>query len=315
MGCVGVSTWAGLHGQNYVPNPDFEQHDDCSGGVTYSILSDWSVPMGCIESTYFNACAPPPNDIYLGVPLNINGYEPAHSGVGYITSKPFTTVSSNYRNYVAVTLSSNLPAGEHCVRFWMSLCDSSSFKTNTFHALLTFGFPAVYDDQDSTWAEDAQVTFNTSEVDGNGWYLMQGSFTSTETLRRLTLGSFLKGQALLDDTTFLGYHYMLPSFFAGYYIDDVYVGPCDVAIPETRHRAALELFPNPATDVIRVSLGDAQVDYLEVLNTVGAVVLHQPAGSSSMNLDVSGLVPGPYMVRAIVDGRPIATRSFVRIED
>src|SRR6187455_216381 len=141
----------------------------------------------------------------------------------------YASYSDDPQVFVTVTLTENLLPGEHCVRFWMSLCDSSSFKTNTFHALLTFDFPSVQDGQDSAWAAQAQVTFNTSSVDGNGWYLMEGSFISPTWLRRLTLGNFLKGQDLLDDTTFLGYHHVLPSYFAGYYIDDVYVGPCEVA--------------------------------------------------------------------------------------
>jgi hypothetical protein len=231
--------------QNLVPNGDLETHGDCSAGADFGMLTYWSVPYGCVEGMYANACTPPPNDIYFGVPQNILGYEPAYSGVGYLALRTFTTIETNSQRYVYSTLYDPLVAGQtYCVRLWMSRCDSSSFSTDTFHALLTVLIPDVNQNQDTTWAQDAMVTFNTSAVDEQGWYLLEGSFVAAGGERRLTLGDFLLDEAILADTTFLGYHYQAP-YYAGYYIDDVYLGPCDVSVPEHSTTRPAFVYPNP----------------------------------------------------------------------
>jgi hypothetical protein len=231
--------------QNLVPNGDFETHGDCADGADFGMLTYWSVPYGCVEAGYANACTPPPNDIYFGVPQNILGYELAHSGVGYLALRTFTTAELNTQGYVYSTLYDPLVAGQtYCVQLWMSRCDSASFKTDTFHALLTELIPDVNDDQDTGWAQDAAVTFNTSGVNENGWYLLEGSFIAVGGERRLTLGNFLLDEAILADTTFIGYHYQAP-YYAGYYIDDVYLGPCDIGVPERSGKQPALVYPNP----------------------------------------------------------------------
>jgi hypothetical protein len=169
-------------------------------------LNYWLIPLGCVGPPYFNLCTPPPNDIYLGVPANVMGNEPAHGGQGYLALITYTTAFENYKSYVTATFSPPLSAGEYCVHFWLSLGDSSTWRTNTFHGLVSTLIPEVDNDEDSLWAQTAQLTFSTSNVGSNGWSLMEGSFVALGGERRLTLGNFLKGEALLADTEFIAWH-------------------------------------------------------------------------------------------------------------
>ena len=287
--------------QNFAPNPDFEAHGDCSAGADWGIILDWTVPLGCVEAGYLNACTPPPLDIYQGVPANFLGYEPAHSGVGYISVRPFSYTNPDPKSYATATLTTNLPPGEHCVRFWMSLADSSKCRTNTFHALLTYSFPEVLADQDSTWAQDAQVTFNTSAVDGNGWYLMQGSFTTTETLRRLTLGNFLKGAELLADTVTMSHSETWPTG-ANYYIDDVFVGPCDVAVPEFHSTKHVTIAPNPVQQgmpIVVSGSGSEGCAGWHILSGSGLQVAQGSAArtAGALRIPTDGLAAGSYLLQ------------------
>ena len=230
--------------QNRVPDPGFEILDDCTFGPSYSELTYWYVPSGCVSSAYFNACAPSPNEVYLGVPQNVRGYETAHGGQGYATIMTYRADMANAQIYLTTTFSPPLAAGQaYCIQFWLSLCDSSSFRTNTMHALVTSRIPTASNDGDSTWAQAAQVTFNTSDVGTDGWVLMQGSFIAQGLEQRLTLGNFLKNAAILADTTFIAYH--TAPYYADYYIDDVYLGTCDVGVTEAPDPFEAAVYPDP----------------------------------------------------------------------
>lgn len=91
--------------------------------------------------------------------------------------------------------------------------------------------------------------------------------------------------------------------------------PTENSLPET----SLQLFPNPATDqtVIRFSLPEKSEVSLTITNTMGAVIRRlvqekYVAGTHEVNLNVSGLCQGIYVVSLQTDQKLVTTRLMVR---
>ena len=60
----------------------------------------------------------------------------------------------------------------------------------------------------------------------------------------------------------------------------------------------LAVSPNPATGLVKVSFGslDARDGSVEMVNALGAMVMHQQTGSAEMQLDFSALEKGVYLL-------------------
>ena len=60
----------------------------------------------------------------------------------------------------------------------------------------------------------------------------------------------------------------------------------------------LAVYPNPATGLVKVSFGslDARDGSVEMVNALGAMVMHQQTGSAEMQLDFSALEKGVYLL-------------------
>lgn len=311
VGPLGVMFCLLLHGtaagQNLVPNDSYEIQSDCSSGPEYEFLQHWTVPFGCSYPGYCNACAQPPLDVYLGVPQNLRGFEYAHTGQAYIMLQPYGSSLSYQRSFATVQLYEELETGmEYCVSFWMSWCDSSTHRSHTFHALFTPQVPFASDDNDTTFAGDAQVVFNTATVDGNGWYQMEGSFIAEGGERRITLGDFLRGEALLADLDSIGDFGSLPPN-AAYYIDDVYVARCDVGQPERARATALTVWPNPVEQGTPIAChwpsvqGSLRWQFLSIRGELIAEGRLAPGADGQVALPTEALIPGCYQL-ILMDG-------------
>lgn len=131
---VGLITSASA--QNLVPNPSFEIYDHCPpptlgiGGPLEAI--PW-ISAGPGTADYFNGCADP---MWRGVPYNFQGYQPAHSGIGY-AGIYFRTDVGSYREYIQAQLLQPLVAGVcYKVGFWINNANESC-GCNQVGAVLT----------------------------------------------------------------------------------------------------------------------------------------------------------------------------------
>ncbi len=302
-----------LAAQNLPPNASFEQiSTDCIGGVDYISVVDWETPECGTGLVYFNECN---NSIapYVGMPQNDYGYADAHLGGAFCGIIPFSypIVGGNFKCYGSVSFSEPLVQGAtYCLRFYLSLGDSSAYTTSALHAFMWYGLPSTCGYNDTLWDENAAVTYDLSVVGADGWTLMEGSFVADGGEVNLTLGSFLYGADI--DTMVTGI-VQQPTPMAMYYIDDVYLGPCDIGVEEEQGGGRMELFPNPAIDELRASFRDGRPRELQVVNTVGVEVLRKSIISSTVSLDVSLLAPGPYQVRVHEPRLPVLTRGFVKV--
>lgn len=98
------------------------------------------------------------------------------------------------------------------------------------------------------------------------------------------------------------------------YCKNVSVDYC-TAIEEIENLSAMSLFPNPADDVLNISLefGSAQDAQISIVNMSGQIVETITTGvitNYSNAIDISGLAAGVYMVR-VSSGNQATIRNFV----
>ncbi len=296
------------HAQNLVPNGDFEAHGDCTNGPMDGGVDHWDAPLCVGGPSYFNACATP-DFLSNDVPTNDYGTQPAHSGEGYIGCVTYVHPSGNPSRYAMVELDSTLTAGvEYCVRFMVSLGDIASFRTNTLHAYFTHAPLIACDARDTVWADFAQVSFDASPMTDTSWSLMEGSFVAFGNEQFLTLGNMFHGPAIFADTTFIAWNG--PPYLCPIYIDDVFVGRCDVGIQEEKD-THLWVYPNPAADVLHIEIPQERAGagaQLEILDALGRVQYSGWMNSAREMVDLSAISSGIYIVRVLAEGRTFTTQ-------
>lgn len=289
-----------LVGQNLVPNSGFEDYNgDCAAGVGFQLLQSWNAPDCGLDPLYFNSCVQPP--FFSDLPMNPYGFQHAHGGDGYCIVAPFIYDEGNPQLYMSIDLAQALVAGEqYCISLWLSLADSATFTTPTFHAFLWYGLPSICNYNDTAWDTYAVATFNTSLVDSVGWHLMQSSFTASGAESNLTLGCFSEDDEL--DTVQIGWHEWTLNF-AGYYIDDVYLGDCAYAgVAEETSAHELSVFPNPALRgqevTVRCSCTSKEHQW-SIADLTGRAVgmVSRDRNAEAMTLSTVSLKPGAYMIQ------------------
>ncbi|MGB4849243.1 MAG: hypothetical protein WBP41_15065, partial [Saprospiraceae bacterium] len=213
-------------GQNLVPNPDFETFTSCpssigTGGFFQAIPWE-SGNFGTID--YFNAC-----DIsgIVGVPINVFGNQPAHSGVAY-AGLGVRSQSIDYHEYLQAPLDQPLVSGvTYHVSFYINLSDE---VCGTGHMGAYFSaLPPPYVSSDHLdvvpQIDYAMGGYLSNSTD---WTLISGCFTAEGGESYITIGNFHH----YTDTPFDPLCPFQPNF-SYYYIDDVVVeeGPDPGVIP------------------------------------------------------------------------------------
>lgn len=79
----------------------------------------------------------------------------------------------------------------------------------------------------------------------------------------------------------------------------------------TSSQSTIQLFPNPATDELNITMTRATTAHLEILNYMGATVLSQKIEQNDTKLDISYLSSGVYIVNVNIDGH-LTTQKFVK---
>jgi outer membrane protein OmpA-like peptidoglycan-associated protein len=124
--------------QNLVPNPSFEEFDQCPGSYNYStdgkIAPGWTSPSRGTPDM-FHSCSKGT----AGVPTNWAGYSKANSGQGYAGIYVFKAKSAHsYREYLQATLKSALlKDADYLVEFYFKLSSNSKYSIDRIGVLLS----------------------------------------------------------------------------------------------------------------------------------------------------------------------------------
>jgi hypothetical protein len=227
--------------QNLVRNPSFEDYSSCPQGPSELENADfWHNPFDnligdtCSTSDLFNSCTPL-GGLSVGVPANILGTEPAHTGDGYagiILFEGFTpnlltcdyiSVGDEWREYVQGELSEPLVSGQqYCVSFYVSLADNVKWASDDFgvyfsNTLLSENCGSV---SSSVLQYEPQLENCDSVItETSGWTRLQWNYVATGGEQFFTIGNFKDD----NNTTVDCVNPTATNPYSYYYIDDVSV--------------------------------------------------------------------------------------------
>jgi gliding motility-associated-like protein len=205
---------------NLIPNPSFEQFSSCptnAGQITLS--AQWSSPTQFGSPDYFNQC-----DIIngLGVPSNGYGYQSALTGVAYSGIVLYSTILSDYREYLQTPLLNPLSFGRiYCFSFNVCLSESSRFSINQFGVY----FSSISINQNISTnlpiVPSAEVYATVFYNDTTNWVNISGTYLANGGENYFLVGNFRNNSNSVFGTE------TGTTNNAYYYIDDVSVYYCD----------------------------------------------------------------------------------------
>lgn len=320
---------------NIVPNPSFEGYTECPTGWTHdwSRVTGWSNANGS-SPDFFHICGETsPSGLPLrGVPENQAGFQESVTGEAYMGFYGVQMGNAEWREYIQVELTEPLHFRvRYAVSFHVSLCEASRYAISTLGAYLS---------EDAISSNDLLVLDAMPQIlpdplqpitDTVNWILVTDTFRSPHGGEKyLTIGNFFSDAE--SDTTFVNPNAELGALHAYYYIDDVSVIALD-SIPnsvEEHEGLGFEVWPNPATDVVRFRIldshGRSSVGMtVRVLDAIGTELLRQSSppgkhvvsaveGEGSGEVDISTLPTGMYILEVTnAEGRK-ATERIVKTQ-
>ena len=193
--------FTGTFAQNLVLNGDFETYSACptdTAQIDYSptytsfpTVKAWVIPTGG-TADYFDTCAAS----IVDVPQNHYGYQPAHSGAGYIGLHAYTDSSYSRGEYVQTRLTTTMTAGhKYYMVFYVNY---AMWNANlNFVAIDSMGlalsdtmvnnFSAPYLSLTPCLASPAGNYI----TDSSAWLKVEGFYTATGTEQWAILGKFI----------------------------------------------------------------------------------------------------------------------------
>ncbi len=292
--------------QNLVPNPSFEEYSQCPFGTgnLHTHVDDW---VSWQESPdFFHVCS---NDLeaIAGVPENAWGHQWPITGDGYAGVYTYIEFDPNIREYLAVPLELPLEIGNtYYMMFYASMYDGAS-KDLRWCATSNIGMRFFKDPEYTAFPPDANplqpdnfAHLNYAEVldDYINWTLIEGWFTADDDYNWLAIGNFFTGDQteiniLNDEGACSGI----------YYIENVCVatGPeeCDYLLSANANRPMfnVSIYPNPATDTVRLELPEDGIYEAEWYDVQGRMVKRMQHIRSGQEINVSTFQKGVYVVR------------------
>ncbi len=216
-----------FNAQNLVPNGSFEDYKKCPEKHQRFADDNWHGPdswyrVGC-TADYFNKCSK-----NMSVPKNAAGDQEARTGSAYAGLILWDKSSENHREYIEVKLNDSLKKNEmYCVKFYVSLADSSSYETSCIGAVLS----KVHNDNLAFCGGNLhvfpQIKNDTKEYISNDsdWVEISGIYKTIGGEQYITLGNFMGAKEDRTRKRMTGYQAVRWPFggCAYYYIDDVSV--------------------------------------------------------------------------------------------
>ena len=300
--------------QNLVPNCSFELYSSCPPGPA-SLCNGW---VEYNSADYLNSCDASNN---FGVPINVYGYQYAHSGNGYIGLIAYYSTIFN-REYVEVQLSSSLILGQtYYVQFYVSLQDTMQYAIENMGVLFTDTLFDPFPPPTYTWATGIPQFENSP---GNmlnnktNWTAVSGSFVASGGEQYITIGNFKDDASTVKQ--YLG-GTTINTLGTNYYIDDVYVGitPPPVGIHENvEDTHNMKLYPNPNNGnmTLECNLLQNETGVLNIYDVTGKLMQTYKLtdNSKSVVVNAQSLPTGLYLYEINVNGRQMRKEKLTIIK-
>ncbi|MCW5908289.1 MAG: T9SS type A sorting domain-containing protein [Chitinophagales bacterium] len=278
---------------NLVPNPSFEEYNQCPAEVGEFEKVDKWINMRATPD-YFNRCATD----FVSIPCNICGCQVAATGNAYIGLCGYNKIDS-YREIVGVELITSLSIGQiYYVSFKASPGFGGQAYLNMFNNKLGIKFTSQqYNvNHPAPINNHAHVYTNAIISDTLLWTTVQGTFVADSAYTHIMIGNFfdnMNTDTIGDDVLTLGSYY---------YIDDVCVttNPQGCTFPNYTASLSndfLKVFPNPVDDVLYIEHPGMLPD-ISLYDLTGKRIETEISGNLMRSeLNASKLTNGVYIVK------------------
>ncbi len=299
-----------LVAQNIVPNSAFTNYSTCPTSQNELYLAyPWYNP-SVFPSTpdFWHTCMNiVPN--YPGVYYQ-NDHSLSGGGFGGIGTFLAFTTNPNSREYLQVELTDTLHSGsKYCVEFYASLVESSGIAISDLG--IYFSDTAMFQTINLPFSVSPQIENPDTNFlnDKVNWMRIFAIYSAHGGEKFITLGNFRDSVAshaiLMDSNAFQNSYYL---------IDDVSVINCDslfIGLPEQSLSNSINLYPNPATDVLTITNND-KILSVAILNILGCSVLENKDNlQNKLTLNISSLSKGIYFA-SITTTRGMVVKKFVK---
>lgn len=262
--------------QNLIPNPSFE--DTLRTSVNSFSAKEWISPTQGSPDYFYPLNLPTDRS-----PQNYNGFQVAKSGVAYsglgIYALYRNTNTKRLREYIQTKLKSLLIKDTtYCIQLFLSLSDSSQFasrnqmgvyfSTNQINSTTRYELPVT---------PQIIVSPTSYITDKQNWLQFDFTYKAIGGEEYITLGNF--NDTLGIDTVHVGGGIDPPYQNTYYYVDDIYLGPCD-SLPYfstvgVRQNAPIKkntnVYPNPFKNDFYVDLPSEDRLSFKLYNGVGQI--------------------------------------------
>jgi gliding motility-associated-like protein len=234
---------------NLVPNPSFEEYNNCpniesayldSSNTTFKGVKYWFKASEDFQSEYHHTCAPHP---FFSVPYGSAGFQNTHSGSAYLL---FLSVAKNNslegrRGYSSTLLLNPLYKDSlYKISYWVSLAEMESGNLSNRNLLATssigvyFSCEKLFSPSSSYISVNPQVQNNPTRFldDTLGWMEITGLYRATGGEQYITIGNFNSnentpikivrygntettqgvGSYYLDDVSLISYGYLQDTY-------------------------------------------------------------------------------------------------------
>lgn len=276
--------------QNLVPNGDFEQYSACP--TNYSQLDSalyWINPAnGGLGGTpdYYNQCATQ----YMGVPDNDKGFQAANSGVAYAGLYLYQKFST-WHEFIQVPLTSALISNtSYHFEMYVNVADSAYYTSPSIGV--------YFSDTQVSGVNNAlplpftpQITNDTTNAfDALNWTRVSGNYTAHGGESFLIIGNFKSDAATVLHPSNIN---SVEPYRAAYvYIDDVFLSQV-TGINKSLVDADVNIYPNPVTDILQVSVGNNEPSEIILYNICSQQILLQPF-TNATSINTAQLAHGIY---------------------
>ena len=304
--------------QNLIQNGSFESYTniDCTyGGFINNypphnnVVDDW---FGLSSPDYFNTVCPSSTTVYNAFSNGFGNISP-HGGNAYCGFLTYLK-GGEIKEYIYHQLSQPLQAGKiYCLNFFVSRVDRAHYSVANIGA--------YFSNTVSTLFNGIYVNKTPQIINQNGfitdtisWTEIQGCFTAIGGEQYITIGKF---NTTGTDTLNSGTNNPIPfnPDFSYYYIDDItLIDQSTVGVNKLGNGATINVFPNPANDIVNFQFSDVNSKRKIVLyNTIGEVILTEDATTQNSSLKTHNLQSGVYFYTILVGDKNIKNDKIVII--
>lgn len=311
--------------QNLISNGSFESYtgisctygsfDNYNATPVYHILNNWHTINSC---DYFNAICPEgplPNQYGYNVPVNGFGCQvkkDSNAYVGFIAVQ----MQSDLKEYFYQQLLNPLQAGKvYCLSFYVSRADRNQYAIHSIGAY--FSNTAQSTGSIGYINKTPQIVNQNGFItDTSSWTNIQGCYTATGGENFITIGNFNSNAN--TDTLFVGTNNPDPNYpspinyYSYYYVDDItLIDQTTVGVNELGNGESLEVYPNPANDVLNIDIKNFNKENLsiKIVDVIGKEVLKSDYKNQ---IDISELQKGIYFVAIQQNDKTLGVKKIIK---